>query len=71
MLITNLKSPTYTLSDKPDFSIREDQNSGMQVDDMDLPVFNLSTIAKATNNFTTNNKIGEGGFGPVYRVICL
>ncbi|KHM99306.1 G-type lectin S-receptor-like serine/threonine-protein kinase SD1-1, partial [Glycine soja] len=41
---------------------------GMQVDDMDLPVFDLSTIAKATSNFTIKNKIGEGGFGPVYRI---
>lgn len=69
MLIINLKLLTY-LSEKSNFSIREDQQSGMQVDDGDLPVFNLSTIAKATNNFTINNKIGEGGFGPVYRVIC-
>jgi len=38
---------------------------------MDLPVFDLSTIAKATNNFTIKNKIGEGGFGSVYRVICF
>jgi len=43
----------------------------MEVGDMDLPVFDLSTIAKATNNFTLKNKIGEGGFGSVYRVICL
>lgn len=71
MLIINLKLLTYTLSEKSNFSIREDQQSGMQVDDRDLPVFNLSTIAKATNNFTIDNKIGEGGFGPVYRVICL
>jgi serine/threonine protein kinase len=68
MLIINLKSLSY----KSDFIIKEDhQNSGMQVDDGDLPVFNLSTIAKATNNFTIINKIGEGGFGPVYKVICL
>ncbi|PNY16102.1 G-type lectin S-receptor-like serine/threonine-protein kinase, partial [Trifolium pratense] len=63
------KSSTY-VKDKSDFSIKEDhQNSGMQVDDGDLPVFNLSTIAKATNNFTISNKIGEGGFGPVYKGI--
>jgi len=43
----------------------------MEVGDMDLPVFDLSTIAKATNKFTLKNKIGEGGFGSVYRVICL
>jgi hypothetical protein len=27
-----------------------------------------STIASATNNFAINNKLGEGGFGPVYKV---
>ncbi|CAH1451209.1 unnamed protein product [Lactuca virosa] len=27
----------------------------------------LYRIAKATNNFSINNKIGEGGFGPVYK----
>ncbi|RZC25687.1 G-type lectin S-receptor-like serine/threonine-protein kinase SD1-1 isoform X3 [Glycine soja] len=49
------------------YQIKSNQNSGMQVDDMDLPVFDLSTIAKATSNFTIKNKIGEGGFGSVYR----
>ncbi|KAA8523790.1 hypothetical protein F0562_010213 [Nyssa sinensis] len=36
-------------------------------EDMDLPLFNLITIANATNNFSINNKLGEGGFGPVYK----
>ena len=38
---------------------------------MELPVFELSAIVSATNNFAIDNKIGEGGFGPVYRVIKL
>jgi len=67
----NLKPTTYTLSERSDFSFKSYENSGMEVGDMDLPVFDLSTIAKATNNFTLKNKIGEGGFGSVYRVICL
>ncbi|TYH13938.1 hypothetical protein ES288_A06G179200v1 [Gossypium darwinii] len=29
--------------------------------------FNLSTIQAAVNNFSSNNKIGEGGFGEVYK----
>uniref|UniRef100_A0A2N9FCL3 non-specific serine/threonine protein kinase n=2 Tax=Fagus sylvatica TaxID=28930 RepID=A0A2N9FCL3_FAGSY len=29
----------------------------------------LSTIASATDNFAMNNKLGEGGFGPVYKGI--
>ncbi|KAK8612567.1 hypothetical protein V6N13_092679 [Hibiscus sabdariffa] len=34
----------------------------------DLPYFDLSTIAAATNNFSSDNKLGQGGFGPVYKV---
>ncbi|KAL2589728.1 hypothetical protein AAZV13_13G246900 [Glycine max] len=61
------KKSRCSVKERSDFSIKSNQNSGMQVDDMDLPVFDLSTIAKATSNFTVKNKIGEGGFGPVYR----
>ena len=34
----------------------------------DLPLFDLSVIAAATNNFSDANKLGEGGFGSVYKV---
>ncbi|KAF2303587.1 hypothetical protein GH714_019699 [Hevea brasiliensis] len=33
----------------------------------DLPCFDLSTIAAATDNFSDANKLGEGGFGSVYK----
>ena len=36
--------------------------------DIDLPTFDFSVLAKATENFSSNNKLGEGGFGPVYKV---
>lgn len=32
-------------------------------------VFSLRTIKVATKNFSSENKLGEGGYGPVYRVI--
>ncbi|KAF7150307.1 hypothetical protein RHSIM_Rhsim02G0112700 [Rhododendron simsii] len=32
-----------------------------------LPFFNVVTIAEATSNFSLSNKIGEGGFGPVFK----
>ncbi|GMN23583.1 hypothetical protein TIFTF001_043698 [Ficus carica] len=38
-----------------------------QEEDLEVPVLNLSTITTATQNFSLNNKLGEGGFGPVYR----
>ena len=37
----------------------------------DLPLFDFRTIANATNNFSDGNKLGQGGFGPVYKVIIL
>ncbi|KAL7123319.1 hypothetical protein ACP275_01G099100 [Erythranthe tilingii] len=35
--------------------------------DLELPLYDLSTISKATHNFSLDNKLGEGGFGPVYK----
>ncbi|XAR70673.1 Non-specific serine/threonine protein kinase [Bertholletia excelsa] len=34
---------------------------------LELPIFDFATIVRATNNFSIENKIGEGGFGPVYK----
>jgi len=36
--------------------------------DLDLPIFDFGTIAAGTGNFSPVNKLGEGGFGPVYKV---
>ncbi|KAF9594536.1 hypothetical protein IFM89_033506 [Coptis chinensis] len=38
-----------------------------ELDDLEMPLFDLSTIATATNNFSEDKKLGEGGFGPVYK----
>jgi hypothetical protein len=32
-------------------------------------IFDFSTISNATNHFSDDNKIGQGGFGPVYKVV--
>lgn len=34
----------------------------------DLPLMDLASIHAATDSFSKANKLGEGGFGPVYRV---
>ncbi|KAI3517264.1 hypothetical protein L1887_16477 [Cichorium endivia] len=47
-------------------------DSDFSAEDLDeLPFFSLNSIAKATNGFSINNKIGEGGFGPVYKILCI
>ncbi|XP_028763825.1 probable LRR receptor-like serine/threonine-protein kinase At1g53440 isoform X1 [Neltuma alba] len=35
--------------------------------DLKTGIFTLKEIKAATNNFNADNKIGEGGFGPVYK----
>ena len=47
---------------------RKDYNNEGGNEDMELPMFDMTDIANATCNFSSNNKLGEGGFGPVYRV---
>lgn len=44
-----------------------DRDPVLVEEDVELPSFGFDTIAKATNNFSSTNKIGEGGFGPVYK----
>ena len=34
-----------------------------------LQVFSYSAINAATNKFSSENKLGEGGYGPVYKVL--
>jgi hypothetical protein len=36
--------------------------------DHDLKVLSFEFVAAATNNFSIENKLGQGGFGPVYKV---
>ncbi|XP_030456849.1 cysteine-rich receptor-like protein kinase 25 [Syzygium oleosum] len=50
-------------------SIEEDPigNSTKQISELNSLQFDLRTIEAATNKFSNNNKLGEGGFGPVYK----
>jgi hypothetical protein len=34
-----------------------------------LKVYSVATIMAATNSFSAKNKLGQGGFGPVYKVV--
>lgn len=36
--------------------------------DLDLPLYDLRVIVATTNDFSESNRLGEGGFGAVYKV---
>ncbi|KAL7103538.1 hypothetical protein ACP275_08G186000 [Erythranthe tilingii] len=35
--------------------------------DLEIPQYDLPTLIEVTENFSIDNKLGEGGFGPVYK----
>ena len=61
----------FLLSEKMKNKRTIDQNIDGQNEDLELPLFSLATIAIATNKFSSNNKLGEGGFGLVYKVTLI
>lgn len=48
---------------------REMRTHSRVMANLELPIFKMINIAEATNHFS--NKIGEGGFGPVYKVLTI
>ncbi|KAK1431378.1 hypothetical protein QVD17_07835 [Tagetes erecta] len=65
-LITRKKLPQQVTSEN---KFGHDPENKSCDEDMELPLFGLSAIFTATYNFSRNNKLGEGGFGPVYKGI--
>jgi flagellar basal body-associated protein FliL len=67
----NRKRKKVQAKTTPSTSSRGQRQAEDQIDseeDVDLPLFNLDVILAATDNFSVNCKIGQGGFGSVYMV---
>jgi hypothetical protein len=43
--------------------------SAVEISRVEFLQFDFDTIEAATNNFCDDNKLGEGGFGEVYKVL--
>ena len=48
-----------------------DTYGGSQGEDQELPFIDFRTIQHSTNNFSSENKLGQGGFGTVFKVMIL
>ncbi|KAK9116141.1 hypothetical protein Sjap_015088 [Stephania japonica] len=63
---------SFNFSTKTKATTRESSNTSKiesgGIWDVELPFFSFSSVCSATNNFSNANKIGQGGFGPVYKV---
>ncbi|KAJ0866583.1 putative protein kinase RLK-Pelle-DLSV family [Helianthus annuus] len=45
-----------------------EKSTSLQMEQLDdMQCFSLYEVARATGNFSVSNKIGQGGFGPVYK----
>ncbi|CAK8577842.1 unnamed protein product [Lathyrus sativus] len=49
------------------FTSNREQSNETNMDELELPFFDFNTITMATNNFSQENKLGQGGFGIVYK----
>ncbi|RZC93625.1 hypothetical protein C5167_007663 [Papaver somniferum] len=64
-VLAELLKSKATYNDTPDTNKFDDGNT--EGETQELQIFNLACLSNATNNFSLNNKLGEGGFGPVYK----
>ncbi|XP_076931274.1 G-type lectin S-receptor-like serine/threonine-protein kinase At4g27290 [Bidens hawaiensis] len=62
--LLNKRKPMQEGTQEEDHLDAGDTNSK---DNLELPLIDFSILRKATDNFSDNNKLGEGGFGPVYK----
>lgn len=49
----------------------DNESASNQVKLKELPLFDFQVLATSTDNFSLRNKLGQGGFGPVYKVKAL
>ncbi|KAK1393269.1 putative LRR receptor-like serine/threonine-protein kinase [Heracleum sosnowskyi] len=64
----NIKeNPALLFHDDEDLIIQNNQFGEDDQKDIDVPFFELETILAATDNFSQAYKLGQGGFGPVYK----
>ncbi|KAL9444259.1 hypothetical protein AB3S75_017442 [Citrus x aurantiifolia] len=63
MLLFDINSSTETSKNE----LSDGRAGKSKSTDAWLPLFSFASVSASTNNFSAENKLGEGGFGPVYK----
>ncbi|KAG9452817.1 hypothetical protein H6P81_005721 [Aristolochia fimbriata] len=61
------KANRRSLQRSPDNRLSRSEQSLKEEEGPELVIFDFKVLAFATNNFSDENKLGGGGFGPVYK----
>ncbi|XP_042508627.1 putative cysteine-rich receptor-like protein kinase 9 isoform X2 [Macadamia integrifolia] len=70
IIISNLYLRVRRKKQKQKQKLRvEDEDDQIEISSVDPIQFNFDTIRSATNNFSDANKLGQGGFGAVYKIL--
>lgn len=64
----NERSQDFLMNEGIIVQTKKDYSGERTTEDLELPLFDFTTLAMATNNFSDANKLGQGGFGCVYKV---
>ncbi|KAF3772757.1 Cysteine-rich receptor-like protein kinase 25 [Nymphaea thermarum] len=66
-IMVSLPQPNHDKLKKSEATLVDSESAEENVATYDLPHFSLRTIEDATDTFSESNKLGQGGYGPVYK----
>ncbi|CAA7025276.1 unnamed protein product [Microthlaspi erraticum] len=72
LTVFNVKRKKLATKETLQHDLNRASSRKQEEEDLELPFLDLEAIAKATDGFSDRKKLGQGGFGPVYKgtLVC-
>jgi hypothetical protein len=70
MVQRTVNADNLRLCDSLKVNVQQDEELewGIEQSNSEFTIFHFSQVSEATKMFSEENKLGQGGFGPVYKV---